>query len=81
MRPSHLCLHVVDVWREAEDDFGVVGVVFAVPDGDVHFDFVITRLNLHSGGGKKNKQHMMKLMKSAAAMHSSAHKGAVTHRE
>lgn len=41
MRPSHLCLHVVDVWREAEDDFGVVGVVFAVPDVDVHFDLVI----------------------------------------
>lgn len=52
-RPSHLCLVVVDVWREAEDDFGVVGVVFVVPDVDVHFHLVISCLNQHSGGKKQ----------------------------
>lgn len=60
LRPSHLCLLVVDVWREAEDDFGVVGVVFVVPDVDVHLDIVITCLNQHSGG-KKNPNMMKKI--------------------
>lgn len=36
----HLDFHVVDVRREAQGDFGVVCVVLAVSDGDVHINLV-----------------------------------------
>lgn len=49
VQTAHLCLHVVDVWREAEDDFGVVGVVFAVPDADLYIQPVLIALDQHSG--------------------------------
>lgn len=54
---SHLHFNIVDVRREAEDDFSVVCVVFAVSDVDVHIDLVCVCFDQHSAGGNGNSQH------------------------
>lgn len=72
---SHLYFLIVDVGREAEGDFRVVRVVFAVPDVDVHVNLVIFGFDQHPGGGnEKQSGHV-------AVMHESPHTGAVTHRK
>lgn len=48
-KKSHLYFNVVDVGREAEGDFSVVCVVFAVSNVDVHLDLVFLRFDQHSG--------------------------------
>lgn len=45
---AHLHFHEVDVWCEAEGDFSVVCVVFAVPNVDVHVHLVAFGLDEHS---------------------------------
>lgn len=48
MGSSHLHFHEVDVWREAESDFSVVCVVFAVPNVDGYVHLVAFGLDEHS---------------------------------
>lgn len=54
---SHLDFNVVDVRREAEADFSVVRVVFAVSNVDVHINLVFARFDQHSGEVNENSQH------------------------
>lgn len=70
---SHLYFLIVDVGREAEGDFRVVRVVFAVSDVDVHFNLVFLCFDQHPGGGNENPSGHV------AVMHKSPHTGAVTH--
>lgn len=50
---SHLYFNIVDVWREADVHFGVVGAVSAVPDFDVHVDLVsCVNFNQHAAEAK-----------------------------
>lgn len=44
---SHLHVYEVYVWREAEGDFSVVRVVFAISDDDVHVNLVVAGLDEH----------------------------------
>lgn len=46
---SHLYFHVLDVGREAEDDLGVVCVVSAILDFDVHVDLFFVCSDQHPG--------------------------------
>lgn len=58
LQKAHLYFHIVDVGCEAEDHFGVVRVVFAVSDVDVHVKLVLVRFDHHAGGrNEKNCQH------------------------
>lgn len=70
---SHLDFHIVDVRREAEDDFSVVCVVFTVSNVDVHINLVFACFDQHAGEKK------WKVLACLVVMHTSPHKGAVVH--
>lgn len=54
---SHLCFNIVDVRREAEDNLGVVCIVFAVFNSDGHINLVFVFFDHHSGEENENCQH------------------------